>query len=426
MNVDGVKMLVSPIVLGGLGVHLFLLSVPSLCRLWDRWRSSNGVLQEGRIHAVRMEPYVGGDEQPTKARYDFSYSYIVNGVVHWGQDTWLERDHALLWGRPPEIDAAVDVKYNFSHPQRSVAYPFGTSTQPEFPPDNSRFISPTGERGMALLGFFGFLLIWVPFSQPGAALLVAVLLAPTLAVVVARCLCRDRDRSFAILWYTGIVGLVEVLLMDAAVRGRSVGMALTGLLAVLAILFALVWYLRTMRRDVLHIPILSNDATVSWLHRGIGRHVWMAWRGIEAEVKVKPRILSFGSSTLRGMVRVHHAITPGPHDAPRAQVVLAADLQRADCVWLRSLPHLGELFRRFPEALVVVRWEALYVTISSGLRSATDAMTVAQLARDILCEFSNAPRVVQGYRDGSSVVERRSDDLMAKIVEKTPKRWDKL
>jgi hypothetical protein len=126
------------------------------------------------------------------------------------------------------------------------------------------------------------------------------------------------------------------------------------------------------------------------------------------------------------MVRVHHAITPGPHDAPRAQVVLAADLQRADCVWLRSLPHLGELFRRFPEALVVVRWEALYVTISSGLRSATDAMTVAQLARDILCEFSNAPRVVQGYRDGSSVVERKSADLMAKIVEETPKRWDKL
>jgi len=53
-------------------------------------------------------------------------------------------------------------------------------------------------------------------------------------------------------------------------------------------------------------------------------------------------------------------------------------------------------------------------------------MTVAQLARDILCEFSNASRVVQGYRDGSSVVERKSDDLMAKIIEEAPKRWDKL
>lgn len=93
---------------------------------------------------------------------------------------------------------------------------------------------------------------------------------------VARCLLRDRDRSFCILWYTGILGVVEFLSMDSAYRGHTVGMELVRLLATLAILAGLVWYLRTTRRGVLHVPTLWNEATVTWLHLGIGRHIWVS------------------------------------------------------------------------------------------------------------------------------------------------------
>ena len=426
MNADDVELVVSPIVLGGLGVQSFLLSLPSICRLWDRWQSSAGVLCEGRVHAVRPRSYVGGDERPTKIRYDFSYSYIAKGVERWGQDAWIERDSADLWGMPPVVNAAIEVKFNSSHPQRSVAYPIGTSCQPEDPSDSARFVAPTGDAVTALLGFFGLVLIWLPFSQPGAATVVGGLLVPTLAVVVARCLHRDRDSSVGILWYTWILGAVEILAIDAAYRGYGLGMALSGVLAAVAIFAGLGWYLRAVRGDILQVPTLLNGATVRWLHCGIGRHIWIGWDGVEAEVKIRARMLSFGSTTLRGMVRVHHAVTPAPDDAPRAQAIVAADLWQEDGSWLRRLPRLAELFRRFPEALIVLRWEALYVEISSGLRSATDALAVAQLARDILGELSNAPDGALGYRGRSSLAQTKPDELRTRILEKTLKRWDKL
>jgi hypothetical protein len=426
MNADDMEWVISPILLGGLGVQLFLLSMPSICRLWDRWQSSNGVRCEGRVLAVRSESYVSGDERPTKTRYDFSYSYTAQDVERWGQDTWLERDAAYLWGIPPVVNAAIVVEFDPSNPQRSVTYPLHVASYPEYPPDSARFDAPTGDAGVALLGFFGLSLIWLPFRQPGAATVVGVLLVPTLAVVVARCLHRDRDRSVGILWYTWILGAVEILASDAAYRGHSLGMALSGVLATGAIFAGLGWYLRAVRGDILQMPTLPNGAAVRWLQSGLGRHIWIDWDGAEAEVKIRPRMLRFGSMSLRGMVRVHRALTPAPDDAPRSRAIVAADLGGEDGSSLRRLPRMAELFRRFPEALIVLRWEALYVEISSGLRSATDALAVAQLARDILGELSNAPDGAQGYRDRSSLAETRPDDLRTRILERTPKRWDKL
>jgi hypothetical protein len=181
---------------------------------------------------------------------------------------------------------------------------------------------------------------------------------------------------------------------------------------------------------VLCVPSQWKNAIVRSLHKGRKSHLWLSWQHIQGEVKIERGHFGFRVPALRAMVRAHRADAPGTFVSPmelevaNAGVISASDLMSADGLWLRRVPRVGELFERFPSAFIVVRPEALYVTVFMGLTSSTDTLLVAEMAQEILQELSNASEAVQGYRDDPQKRQGKLQRIEGRLVTEMPKRWE--
>jgi hypothetical protein len=353
-------------------------------------------------------------------------------VEYRGQETWVDTVGGAH-GSPPRIDAAIDVHYDPRFPHRSVPdarYARGSDGEsvpsglaiPRRHPLQWIFIY----MGAAFsLGMF-----YEGVIPAQSALLLAAVLTPMIPVVVARCLFRDQVRSRAILWYACVVAEIAATCMNVAGsewNGRLLPFAFSLCLNAAG----LAWYLGAVRSSrVLVAPSNWKGSIVRSLQEGRKFHIWLSLPRVQLEVKIIRGHFCFGVPPLRGIVRVQRsdaaglAVRPAVTEAANAGAISAADLASSGGMWLRRVPGVRELFERFPSAVIVVRPDAIYVTVFVGLVAVADALFAAEMARDIVSGLSNAPEAIQGYRDGSQEGPRELDPVGRRPVPDMLKRWE--